>query len=181
VPFEVAARAAGAIPMLFISYRRDDSAGLAGRIYDRLQSCFGSDSVFMDVDSIPVGVDFRHYLTEAVGKCQVLLALIGERWLTAEQGGKRRLDDDRDHLAGWKLSLGSFPVQARPAVTSQSGQARRNILTGPRSGERNSPHPCPESGFRYTVAATSIMVPGHPDDSEQGSEETDGVGTLGAR
>ena len=83
---------------LFISYRRDDSPGLAGRIYDRLEDHFGSDAVFMDVDSIPYGVDFRQYLTDAVGQCDVLLAVIAERWLSIKQGGKRRLDDPDDFV-----------------------------------------------------------------------------------
>src|SRR2546427_12312485 len=84
--------------MLFISYRRDDSAGLTGRIYDRLQAHFGAEAVFMDVDSIPFGVDFRHYLTDAVAKCKVLLAIIGERWLSADASGHRRVDDRNDFV-----------------------------------------------------------------------------------
>ena len=66
---------------LFISYRRNDSIGITGRIYDRLKTYFGQASVFMDVDSIPLGVDFRQYLTEAVSQCDALLAIIGEQWV----------------------------------------------------------------------------------------------------
>jgi hypothetical protein len=67
---------------LFISYRRDDSIGLAGRIYDRLAAHFGRDAVFMDVDAIPFGVDFCQHLSDAVSRCDVLLAIIGEDWLS---------------------------------------------------------------------------------------------------
>jgi hypothetical protein len=86
------------VPKLFISYRREDSAGLTGRLFDRLQSHFGRESVFIDVDSIPFGVDFRNHLTDAVGKCDALLAVIGDRWTTISHGGEARLDDPNDFV-----------------------------------------------------------------------------------
>src|SRR6476659_10190381 len=66
---------------VFISYRRDDSADVTGRIYDRLAQKYGAANVVMDVDSIPLGVDFREFLGSAVGRCRVLLAVIGPQWL----------------------------------------------------------------------------------------------------
>ncbi|HEX5272252.1 MAG TPA: toll/interleukin-1 receptor domain-containing protein, partial [Gemmataceae bacterium] len=66
---------------VFISYRRDDSADAADRIHDRLVQKYGADNVVMDVDSIPLGVDFREFLGGAVGRCRVLLAIIGLQWL----------------------------------------------------------------------------------------------------
>jgi hypothetical protein len=63
---------------VFISYRRDDSAGHAGRVHDRLECEFGADLLFMDVDAIPLGVNFIKVLREEVAECDVLLALIGE-------------------------------------------------------------------------------------------------------
>ena len=48
---------------IFLSYRRQDSAGIAGRIYDRLRAHFGDDAIFMDIDNIPFGVDFRVHPT----------------------------------------------------------------------------------------------------------------------
>src|SRR5436305_2110625 len=83
---------------LFISYRRDDSIGITGRIYDRLQAHFGPRSIFMDVDSIPLGVDFRQHLNEAVSQCDALIAIIGERWLEIRLHGLRRLDDPSDFV-----------------------------------------------------------------------------------
>jgi hypothetical protein len=62
---------------VFISYRRDDSAAHAGRVNDRLEREFGRDSLFMDVDAIPLGVDFVEVLGAEVAKCDVLLAIIG--------------------------------------------------------------------------------------------------------
>jgi formylglycine-generating enzyme required for sulfatase activity len=84
---------------VFISYRRDDSADVTGRIYDRLTAHFGTKNVFKDVDSIPLGIDFRQHLTRAVSGCQVLLAVIGRSWLQAgNAAGQRRLDDPRDFV-----------------------------------------------------------------------------------
>jgi hypothetical protein len=67
---------------IFISYRRDDSAGDTGRIYDRLVQEFGHDNVFKDVDSIPFGVDFAQHIDQEVGRCQVLLVVMGKNWVT---------------------------------------------------------------------------------------------------
>jgi sugar lactone lactonase YvrE len=82
---------------VFISYRRQEASGLAGRLYDRLADRFGDDQVFMDVDTIALGVDFAEVITQALSTCQVLLAVIGPHWLTAtDQDGRRRLDDPDD-------------------------------------------------------------------------------------
>src|SRR5262245_10108657 len=76
-------RAAAAI---FISYRRDDAGDVTGRIYDRLAQHFGKPFVFKDVDGIPLGIDFRKHLGDSVGRCDVLLAVIGTRWLLGNVG-----------------------------------------------------------------------------------------------
>jgi formylglycine-generating enzyme required for sulfatase activity len=84
---------------IFISYRRADSAGYAGRIYDRLAAHFGEDAVFMDVDTIEAGLDFVDVLQNAVQSCDVLIALVGRRWLgSKDAGGKRRLDNPEDFV-----------------------------------------------------------------------------------
>jgi hypothetical protein len=83
---------------VFISYRREDCPGHAGRIFDRLRSRFGGDVVFMDVTAIEAGVDFVEVLHKAVGSCDALLAVIGPQWLSATHDGKRRLDDPRDFV-----------------------------------------------------------------------------------
>jgi hypothetical protein len=77
---------AGPIPAasgrIFISYRREETAYPAGWLFDRLAERFGSGQVFKDVDSIQLGDDFVEVITRAVGSCDVLLALIGDEWLT---------------------------------------------------------------------------------------------------
>jgi formylglycine-generating enzyme required for sulfatase activity len=84
---------------VFISYRRDDSMGHAGRIHDRLARELGSDLLFMDVDSIPLGANFVKVLRDEVAKCEVLLAVIGPRWVDArDEHGNRRLDSLDDFV-----------------------------------------------------------------------------------
>jgi hypothetical protein len=84
---------------IFISYRREETAYPAGWLYDRLADRFGAGQVFKDVDSIRLGDDFVEVITRAVGSCDVLLALIGDQWLTAnDERGRRRLDDPDDFV-----------------------------------------------------------------------------------
>jgi LysM repeat protein/ribosomal protein S21 len=81
---------------IFISYRRIDTEGYAGRIYDRLISDF---NIFMDVDDIEPGDDFIDVLENALGSCDILLALIGDRWLEIkDQDGRRAIDDPKDFV-----------------------------------------------------------------------------------
>src|SRR5215207_8983260 len=98
---EVALMAESAAPSpgrIFVSYRREETAYPAGWLYDRLVDRYGGQ-VFKDVDSIELGDDFVQVITRAVGSCDVLLALIGEEWLTiTDRGGRRRLDDPEDFV-----------------------------------------------------------------------------------
>ena len=82
---------------IFICYRRDDTAGWAGRLQVDLQAGLPGTVVFRDIDAIPPGVKFDEYIAEAVGTCDVLIAMIGPRWLNAADAqGVRRLDDPND-------------------------------------------------------------------------------------
>ena len=84
---------------IFISYRREDAAGHAGRLYDALVAHFGENQVFMDIDTIRPGSDFSEALNTALDECDVLLALIGRTWLTrTDQNARRRLDNPHDFV-----------------------------------------------------------------------------------
>jgi hypothetical protein len=84
---------------VFVSYRREDSAASAGRLGDRLTRELGDGHVFMDVDGIPLGVNFVKHLTAEVATCDVLLAVIGPQWLDVkDDSGGRRLDDPDDFV-----------------------------------------------------------------------------------
>lgn len=84
---------------IFVNYRRDDSPGAAGRLRDRLADAFGPDSLFMDVDNIPAGVDFLGHLSAQVAACDVFLAIVGPNWLKAtDETGCRRIDNSDDFV-----------------------------------------------------------------------------------
>ncbi len=85
------------MPKIFISYRRDDSSGHTGRIFDRLEGRFGQGQVFMDVDTIRPGLDFLEVVQQAVGSCDALIAVIGREWLGAsDESGLKRLENPED-------------------------------------------------------------------------------------
>jgi hypothetical protein len=87
------------MPGVFLSYRREDSSGYAGRLYDILSAQFGSDNVYMDVDSIAGGDEFATKIEENINRAEVLVAVIGSRWLTAtDKNGGRRLDSANDFV-----------------------------------------------------------------------------------
>jgi len=82
---------------IFICYRREDSADVTGRIYDRLVDHFAPEHVFMDVDSVRWGHDFRSEIDETIKVCSIVIVVIGDEWL-AEVDGKRRIDDENDRV-----------------------------------------------------------------------------------
>lgn len=81
---------------IIVSYRRADSAAIAGRIFDRLAARYGEESVFMDVDNIPFGTDFRTHIREELLRSDMLVAVIGPRWTGAAADGKSRIADEAD-------------------------------------------------------------------------------------
>ena len=109
------------MPKLFISYRRNDSADATGRLHDRLKAHFGEESLFYDVDSIPLGFDFRKYIGDAVGKCDVLLAVIGDDWVTASSDGRRRLENPNDLV---RVEVETALARDIPLVPVLVGKAR---------------------------------------------------------
>jgi formylglycine-generating enzyme required for sulfatase activity len=90
----------GIMPKIFISYRREDSKHVAGRLHEALKRHVRDPrrDIFIDIDNIPVGVDFIQHLDSKVAECDVLFALIGSGWLKSGEGmfGGRRLDDSKD-------------------------------------------------------------------------------------
>lgn len=106
---------------ILISYRREDSADVTGRIYDRLIKVF-PQSVFRDVDSIPLGVDFRAYLDEQVAKCNMFLAVIGLDWLRGKgRKGKSRLEDPGDFV---RIEIESALKRQIPVIPVLVGGAK---------------------------------------------------------
>jgi hypothetical protein len=85
------------MPAIFISYRRSDAGGYAGRIFDRLRQQFGDGEVFRDVDTIDSGTRFPDAIARQLEDCRVFVVIIGPTWIkAADENAMRRLDDPRD-------------------------------------------------------------------------------------
>jgi hypothetical protein len=114
---------------IFVSYRREDSAGHAGRLFDRLAERFGKDTVFMDVEGIGPGTRFAEVIEKAVGACDVFLAVIGRHWLDCkDREGRRRLDDPQDFI---RLETGSAlarNVRVIPVLVEGASLPQRHEL-----------------------------------------------------
>jgi hypothetical protein len=82
---------------LFINYRRSEDQAVAGRLYDQLESVFGPERIFIDVDGILPGKDFFEELSGRVAECDILLAVVGKRWADVrDDEGSRRIDNPND-------------------------------------------------------------------------------------
>lgn len=81
---------------IFLSYRRSDSAYATGHISEYLRERFGQERIFKDVDTIQLAADYRRVVEDAVADCQIMVAVIGGRWIGQNEDGSRRIDEDRD-------------------------------------------------------------------------------------
>lgn len=104
----------------FLSYRRDDSAGFAGRLADDLEVTFGTGTVFRDVDDIHPGEDFVQAIDSHMKAVGVVLVMIGPRWLAVGADGTRRLDDERDFV---RSEIAAALGSGRPVIPLLVGGA----------------------------------------------------------
>lgn len=121
---------------IFVSYRRNDTEGEAGRLFDDLISEFGENSAFMDVAAIEAGSDFGKVIDESVSTCGVVLAIVGKNWVDAyDENGNRRLDNPIDSFV-WRLPLLCVATSpsSRCSCAGQDAAARGSA--------RRSPRPC---------------------------------------
>jgi tetratricopeptide (TPR) repeat protein len=84
------------MPTIIVSYRREDSRHITGRIVDRLEQHYGKGQVFMDIDAIPYGTDFRQHLRNMLDRCDLLVAVVGPHWIGADASGQPRISDPTD-------------------------------------------------------------------------------------
>lgn len=107
---------------IFINYRRQDTEGYVGRLYDHLTRHFDQNDIFMDVDSIRPGADFVKTLEDAVAECDVFLAIIGPQWLNAaDETGSRRLDQWNDFV---RIEIASALNQNKLVIPVLVGNAK---------------------------------------------------------
>jgi hypothetical protein len=118
---------------IFLSYRREDSGGWAGRLYDRLSQHFGDEHVFMDIDAIAPGLDFVEVIQHAVQSCDVLITLIGRQWLTvADATGQPRLANPEDFVrleiaTALERNIRVIPVLVQDAPMPRSADLPDNL------------------------------------------------------
>jgi TIR domain/WD domain, G-beta repeat len=136
---------------VFISYRREEAAGHAGRLRDRLIARFGENQVFMDVDAIEPGLDFAEEIAAAVESCQILLAVIGKEWLAASDNEGRRRLDDPDDLVRLEIEAAlKRNTRVIPVLVGGAAMPRRKDLPDPvGSLARRHAHELSHSRFDY--------------------------------
>ena len=142
----------GAIaPAVVLSYRRNDSKGIAGRLFDEMEERLGRGAVYMDIDSIPFGINFRTHIEEAMKGCKVVVALIGPSWTGKRFLLKPRIFDNNDPVrieiqTALKMELPIIPVlldETRMPKTAQLPrdlQALCNINAAPLDSGRDFKH-----------------------------------------
>ena len=102
------------MPKIFLCYRREDSSWAAGVLRHHLSQHFGADSVFRDIDSTPLGADFREHIKKEISKCDVLLAVIGDQWLDFDDNENvRRIDSTDDFV---RLEIESALARPMPVI-----------------------------------------------------------------
>ncbi|MBT9466463.1 toll/interleukin-1 receptor domain-containing protein [Hydrogenophaga sp.] len=149
---------------IFISYRRDDSAGYAGRLYDRLSAHFGAERVFMDVEGIELGTDFVTAIEKAVGSCKVLMVVIGDEWLsTTDPTGRRRLDDPHDFVrletrVALEREIRVVPVLVGGALMPRADELPEELKSLARRQAIEISHKQWDASTRELIRALNIML-----------------------
>jgi hypothetical protein len=157
---------------IFISYRRDDTEGEAGRLFDDLTRTFGESSVFMDVTGINPGLDFRKAIDDNVATCGVLLAMIGPTWATiTDSSGKVRLDDANDFVrleiaSALARDIAVIPVLVHDAKMPHPDQLPDNLKDLAYRNSVEITHARWTSDVQLIIAALAqyVAVPGHTSD-----------------
>ena len=131
----------GSQPRIFISYRRSDSAAIVGHIYERLVARYTKESVFRDIDDIPLGWDFHDKITRELSGCDIVLVVIGPRWLGAGSNGIPRIQQEDD------------PVRAEVEAAVDSGAAVIPVLVEDARMPKREDLPDSLKGFQSRNAA----------------------------
>jgi hypothetical protein len=116
---------------IFISYRRDETAGYAGRIFDYLKAVFGHDRVFLDVDDILPGQVFADVIQERIAGCAVVIAVIGKRWLETLHS---RTGAEPDYVSDEILSALKSSAVVIPVLVGGASMPKAADLPGSLAG-----------------------------------------------
>jgi TIR domain len=134
------------VTRIAISYRRDDSAGITGRIFDRLVALYGPDSVFRDIDNIPIGVDFREHINRILAQTDITLVVVGKRWSGPLPRRRRRIDDPAD------------PVRVEVETALRNGMPVVPVLV--EGGAMPNVDQLPDSLTEFVYATAWRWIPG---------------------
>jgi hypothetical protein len=128
------------MPRITISYRRDDSGVITGRIFDRLVTHYGRDAIFRDIDNIPIGVDFRKHIEHVFDSTDIVLAIVGPRWVGPSEA-ENRLSNEAD------------PVRVEIEGAIRKGATLIPVLVlGARMPEvRHLPEPLQDFAYRNAI------------------------------
>jgi hypothetical protein len=115
---------------IFISYRRGDAFYPAAHLYERLSTHFAQNQIFMDIDNLEPGVDFVEAIERSVGACDVLIAVIGKRWLiSSDEEGRRRLDNPQDFVRLEIATALKRGIRVIPVLVDDASMPRDNDLS----------------------------------------------------
>ena len=139
---------------IFVSYRREDARGDAGRLTDNLKAQFGGKQIFRDVEAIEAGMDFVDAINKAVGSSAALLAVIGPMWLNVTgRDGRRRIDDPNDFV---RLEIGaalSRNIRVIPVLVGGATMPKAEELPVPlESFARRQAHELSDARWDYDVS-----------------------------
>ena len=116
---------------IFISYRRDDSAGYTRAIYDQLAERFTQERIFMDVDAIEPGLPFDEVITQAVSRCEILIAMIGKHWMEQQPNVGPRINDENDFVRLEIAAALSRNIRVIPVLLDGAGMPSEELLPEP--------------------------------------------------
>ena len=168
---------------IFISYRRQDAEGQAGRLFDDLKTQFGEDAVFMDVAGIEAGRDFRRAIDEHVASCGVLLAVIGKGWLDArDEEDRRRLDDPMDFVrletaSALQRDIPVIPVLVQGARMPRAEQLPQDLADFAYRNAVELTHARWDSDVEVLVKALRPHVKPSPADGHRGPVDRSDTGS----
>jgi hypothetical protein len=117
------------MPRIVISYRRSDAASATGRISEKLVSRFGEESVFTDIDNIPLGTDYRKYVRDIISASDVVLVVVGSRWL--DKRNAKRLQDPKDPVHFEIQTAMELGVPIIPVLVDDARMPPSEVLPGP--------------------------------------------------
>jgi hypothetical protein len=117
------------LPRIFLCYRREDTQDAAGRLHDHLVDAFGPERVFMDIDSVPLGIDFVEHVTDQILKCRAVIVMIGKQWQTIKGQKRRRRLDNEDDLVRTEIRAAlQQKIPVIPVIVQNAAMPRADDL-----------------------------------------------------